>query len=97
MTWVKPGPEFADLLRSFECSAWRWECQGTYREPEEREPLQVWRGGRVDHAFMRPWLEQIRAQRAAGKTWERARMLTDPPTEYPRWMFELTPFNIEAG
>lgn len=97
MTWIKPGPEFADLFRSFERSAWRWECQGTYREPDEQAPLQAWRDGHPDYAFMQPWLDQIRELRAAGKTFERVRMMTDPPTDYLRWMFQVTPLNIEAG
>ena len=97
MTWVKPGAEFADLFHTFESSAWRWECQGTYREPVEREPLQAWRDGRPDFAFMQPWLDQIRAHRAEGKAFERVRMMTSPPTEYLRWEFEFTPLNIEAG
>ncbi|WP_033290441.1 DUF6879 family protein [Amycolatopsis jejuensis] len=97
MAWVKAGSEFAELLRSFERSAWRWECQGTYREPDEQEPLQSWRDGHPDYAFLQPWFDQIRAQRAAGKTFERVRLLTDPPTEYLQWLFELTHLNIEAG
>ncbi|WP_020660877.1 DUF6879 family protein [Amycolatopsis benzoatilytica] len=97
MTWVKPGAEFAALFHTFESSAWRWECQGTYREPEEREPLQAWWDGRPDNSFMEPWLEQIREFRAAGKTFERVRMMTNPPTEYLRWMFEITPLNVGAG
>lgn len=97
MPWVKPGAEFAELLRSFERSAWRWECQGTYREPDEREPLQAWRDGHPDYSFMQPWLSQIREQRAAGKTFERVRMLTEPLTEYLRWLIGFTDLNVEAG
>ncbi|WP_329064851.1 DUF6879 family protein [Amycolatopsis sp. NBC_01480] len=97
MTWIKPGPEFADLLRSYEQTAWRWECQGTYREPDEQRPLQAWRDGHPDYAFLQPWLDQIRTQRAAGKRFERVRLLTDPPTEYLRWMLQLTHLNIDAG
>ncbi|RSD22023.1 DUF6879 family protein [Amycolatopsis eburnea] len=97
MAWVKPGAEFAELLASFERSAWRWECQGTYREPDEREPLQAWRNGRPDYSFMDPWLDQIRRQRAEGKRFERVRLLTDPPTEYLRWLFGFTHLNVDAG
>lgn len=97
MTWVKSGAEFAELFRTFERSAWRWECQGTYREPDEREPLQAWRDGHPTYAFMDDWLAQIRQQTAEGKTFERVRMLTEPPTEYLRWLFGFTHLNIEAG
>lgn len=96
--WVPPGDEFAELLRSgFTRSAWRWECQGTYHEPDEREPLQAWRDGRPDFRFLEGWLAQIRRQRAEGKTFQRVRLLTDPLTEYLRWMSEFTSLNVEAG
>jgi hypothetical protein len=97
MAWIKPGAEFADLCRNFAHSAWRWECQGTYHEAEEREPLLAWRDGHPDNSFLTPWLDQIRALRAQGRTFERVRMMTDPPTEYLRWMFEITHLNVEAG
>lgn len=95
--WIRPGEEFAQLCTSYGTSAWRWECQGTYREPNEREPLQRWREGEPDWSFMDEWLATIRALRAAGKTFERARMVTEPPTEYLRWMFAFTHLNTEAG
>jgi len=97
MAWVRPGAEFAELLRSFESSAWRWECQGTYREPDESEPLQAWRDGQPYDGFMDGWLAQIRQLRAADRTFERVRMLTDPPTEYLSWMIGITHLNVEAG
>ncbi|WP_290055680.1 DUF6879 family protein [Amycolatopsis solani] len=95
--WVDGGEGFAELLRGFERSAWRWECQGTYPDPAEREPMQAWRDGRLDAEFMTEWLAQIRRLRAAGQVFERVRMLTEPLTEYLRWMISLTPLNVEAG
>ncbi|UUV34360.1 hypothetical protein NQK81_13195 [Amycolatopsis roodepoortensis] len=97
MTWVNRGAEFADLLRTFKTSAWRWECQGTYHEPEEQGPIQAWREGRPDFAFVEPWFAQIRRQRAEGKRFERVRMLTDPLTEYLQWLAAMTHLNIAAG
>lgn len=97
MTWVKPGAEFAELFQTYQRSAWRWECQGTYREPDEREPLQAWRDGRPDFSFADAWFAQIRQHRAEGKVFERVRMLTDPLTEYLKWLAAMTRLNIEAG
>lgn len=90
--------EFGRLVRSFKRSAWRWECQGVYHEPSERKPFQLWQQGQIDRSYLeRPWLQRVRQLRAAGRTWERARMLTDPLTEYLRWMLEFTYLNVEAG
>ena len=97
MSWVNRGEEFAALFRAFEHNSWRWECQGTYREPGEREPFRLWREGRPDNAFLDGWLTRVRSFRAEGKTLQRVRMVTEPPTEYLRWMFTVTPLNVAAG
>ena len=44
-----------------------------------------------------PWLRSIRELTAAGKTFGRVRMLTEPLTEYLRWLIEQTAANVEAG
>lgn len=95
--WIERGEPFAHLFGEFARSAWRWECQGEYREPAESEPFRLWRAGRGDDTWLRPWADQVRAYRRAGKTFQRARMLTEPPTEYLRWMLDVTRLNVEAG
>ena len=97
MAWVRPGEEFAALFRDFRHSAWRWECQGTYHEPGEREPFRRWQAGDPDTTFLDSWAAQVRQFRAEGKTFQRVRMVTEPPTDYLRWMFEVTTMNIAAG
>ncbi|WP_433870317.1 DUF6879 family protein [Saccharopolyspora sp. CA-218241] len=97
-TWVRPGAEFADLLRSFRHRAWRWERQGTYRQPDEQEPWRRWRAGEPDDlAWLRPWLDDVAAAARAGKTFARVRVFQEPPTEYQRWQLDLSPENIAAG
>ncbi|MQA61040.1 MAG: hypothetical protein GEU86_06015 [Actinophytocola sp.] len=88
---------FRELVRSFSRSAFRWECQGVYHEPSEKVPFRLWQEGRPDYSFMDSWVERVRGWRVEGKTFERVRMVTDPPTDYLRWMFEFTHLNVEAG
>jgi hypothetical protein len=95
--WVGSGAEFFQLCTTYQCSSWRWECQGTYHEPNEREPLQRWREGSTDLSFMNGWIATVQRLRAEGKTFDRVRMLTEPPTEYLRWMLSLTQLNVDAG
>lgn len=95
--WIEPGPNFRRLVTEYRQSSWRWECQGAYREPDEREPWALWREGRPDHSFMDGWVATIRGITEAGKRFERVRMVTEPPTDYLRWMFAFTHINIEAG
>jgi hypothetical protein len=97
MAWVARGDEFAALFRGFQRSAWRWECQGTYHEPSEREPFRRWQAGDPDPTYLDGWAATVRGFRAAGKTFQRVRMVTEPPTEYLRWMFEVTSKNVAAG
>ncbi|MQA08436.1 MAG: hypothetical protein GEU98_07755 [Pseudonocardiaceae bacterium] len=95
--WVGPGSDFFRLCTEYRRSSWRWECQGVYHEPDEQEPIRQWREGHQDLSFMDGWVATIRRLRAEGKTFERVRMVTEPPTEYLRWMFSFTHVNIEAG
>ncbi|MGH3517015.1 MAG: DUF6879 family protein [Haloechinothrix sp.] len=95
--WIEPGPDFRRLVTGFARTAWRWECQGTYREPSEQEPFRLWREGRSDASFLDGWLGTVRGFCAEGRTFERVRMVTQPPTEYLRWQFSLTGLNVEAG
>jgi hypothetical protein len=95
--WVQSGGEFFQLCTTYRHSSWRWECQGTYHEPSEREPIQHWRDGHNDLSFMDNWLSTIRRLRAEGKTFHRVRMLTEPRTEYLQWMLSFTHLNVEAG
>jgi hypothetical protein len=89
--------EFVELVTSFKRSAWRWECQGTYYEPDEAQPFRLWQEGRPHTSFMDDWFEMTSRWRAEGKTFQRVRMVTEPPTEYLLWMFEVTDLAIEAG
>lgn len=57
----------------------------------------MWREGRPDNSFMDAWLDIIRRMRDEDRTFERVRMVTDPQTEYLRWMLSFTHLNVEAG
>lgn len=100
MTELVRGEDFADLFRRFSRSAWRWEAQGVYLQPDEVEPWQRWREGTPALTFLdwlRPWLDEVQAATRAGRRFERVRMMTEPPTEYLRWQMEVTPANVKAG
>ncbi|GAA4616288.1 DUF6879 family protein [Saccharopolyspora hordei] len=97
-SWVLPGAQFDELLRSFRRRAWRWECQGTYRQPAEAEPWRRWRAGEPDDlAWLRPWLDQVAAATREGRSIARVRVFREPPTEYQRWQLEVGEANVAAG
>jgi hypothetical protein len=91
-----PNTTLQHLFDTFERSAWRWECQPEYRI--DQDALRRWRAGLPDDpARKQPWLRYIRDLTAAGKTWQRVRMLAEPITEYQQWLIEQTRTNIDAG
>lgn len=96
--WATPGEQFAELFRSFAGQAWRWERQGTYRQPDEAAAWRRWRAGELDELeWLRPWLDQVRTATQQGRTFARVRVFSEPPTEYQRWQLDITPANLAAG
>lgn len=89
--------EFKALLDTWHRSAWRWECQGVYREPSEVQPLRQFLAGEPDQSWFTGWLTRVRAWTAAGQHMGRVRALTDPLTDYLRFELSITPPAIEAG
>lgn len=92
------GEEWARALHSFRRTAWRWETQGTYREPYEQEPMrQFLAGDQPDLSFMEDWYADIREGTAAGRRYGRVRVLTEPLTDYLRFELSFTHLNVAAG
>lgn len=92
------GESWGRAFREFRVSAWRWEAQGVYREPDEQEPLRQFLAGEdVDMAFMDDWLQGVRDATAHGRKFGRVRVLTEPLTDYLRFELSFTPLNVNAG
>lgn len=95
------GSEFAELLRSFDHTAFRLELQREYREPEEAETLARFQAGDpqdpTEVPMLRAWYDQVRALTSAGRRIERVRVHEDPPTDYQRWERWIGRWNIAAG
>lgn len=94
---VGPNEGLAALFDTVTRSSWRWECQGHYEV--DRVALERWRRGEpeVEDEADRAWVAYIRRLAAGGIPFERVRMLTEPPTDYLRWMLDTTDRNVDAG
>jgi hypothetical protein len=94
---LDPTGDFAALFPSIKASSWRWECQGDYQV--DGAALHRWRNGLAfqESEAGHSWLAYIRDLRSRGIPFERVRMITDPVTDYLRWMVSITDRNIEAG
>ncbi|MEU4236812.1 DUF6879 family protein [Actinoplanes sp. NPDC026619] len=93
--------EFAEQLRDYQQTAYRFEVQPFYTVDGEQESFQRFLEGRpvspLDVEEDRAWLERVRRQTAEGRRMARVRVHKDPPTDYQRWMRWRGDFNTAAG
>lgn len=95
---IEPGPEFAALFTGFEHSAWRLETHPSYEVSEEAEAFARFvETGEVDVSYLAGWLAGVRTATAAGKRFERVRIVTVPPTDYLRFEMAVAVHNTAAG
>ncbi|MEV7845992.1 DUF6879 family protein [Streptomyces cyaneofuscatus] len=93
---------FTDLIRSAERSAVHLEMRDVYAIPDEDERFAAWRQGeRFDpddrDSWWRPWLDLVQEVTAKGVRMRRARIVSEPPSEYIRYEHSFSFTNIAAG
>lgn len=93
--------EWARLFDDCQVSACHLEMRDHYAVAEEAEDIARWRVGKFgpaeDAASKAGWLELMRAAKARGVRLRRARIVSEPLSEYIRFEYDGTPQNIEAG
>lgn len=89
--------DFAALFTTVRRSSWRWECQGYYAV--DAAEVDAWLAGEPSSSSFEDeaWLDYIRGLRDRGIPFQRLRMLTNPVTDYLRWMLTAIDRNVEAG
>lgn len=94
---LNPTTDFAALFPAVTASSWRWECQGHYAV--DQDELDQWLAGtpKAEDDSDRAWYAYIRSLAGRAIPFQRVRMLTDPLTDYLRWMLATTHRNIAAG
>ena len=82
--------EFDALFTGFERSARRWETRSRYDVDEERSQLRAFLAGELPAQYSPThgewWRENMRSKTAAGKRFERVRVMNEPLTDYNRYM-----------
>jgi hypothetical protein len=95
------GPSFFELFTSFERTARRLETRDRYDIPGERESFQRFLAGEPDdpdELILRDrWLSNLRTATAAGKRFERVRVVPEPLTDYLRFEVRGTRYNVDFG
>ncbi|MFE2838332.1 DUF6879 family protein [Streptomyces mirabilis] len=95
-------PTFADLISRCTRSAVHLEMRDTYAVDYETGPFADWRAGfRHDQAdresWWRPWLDLIRETVGRGVVVRRARIVSEPVSEYTKFLYDGTFTNVAAG
>ncbi|CAM5623978.1 hypothetical protein BOQ63_032080 [Streptomyces viridifaciens] len=95
-------PDFSALLRGARRTAFHLEMRDVYGVADEEAAFEEFsRSGAVDldpdSAFWAGWLPLVRETVARGVVLRRARIVSEPVTDYIRWEHALTPANIAAG
>ncbi|MFC5800841.1 DUF6879 family protein [Streptomyces formicae] len=95
-------PTWPELLGSATRSAVHLEMRDTYAVDYEKGPFAEWRAGfRHDPAdrasWWRPWLDLIQETVSRGVLVRRARIVSEPVSEYTRFLYDGTFTNIAAG
>lgn len=95
-------PTFPELLRSASESAVHLEMRDSYAVDNEKGPFAEWRAGvRLDPAdrssWWRPWLDLISETVARGVVVRRARIVSEPVSEYIRFEHSGAFTNVAAG
>ncbi len=86
------------LFSTFDRHALHLEMRDLYSVQSEREPFRKWQAGEPDDlAWREPWFNTVRTITAAGKSLRRARIVSEPVTDYVRWEWKLTAGNVEVG
>jgi hypothetical protein len=90
--------EFDRLLRGFERESIHLETRDAYGTVVELPHMAKWAAGEPDDfAWLDDWCTTLRAHRAAGRSMRRARIVSEPLSEYQRWSYSIARPMVEAG
>jgi hypothetical protein len=87
-----------ELCRGITTSFLHLETRDAYGTEVELPHLAAWRRGEPgDLGWLGWWLEMLRGHVAAGRTCRRARVVSEPLSDYQRWTLSHAEAFVEAG
>jgi hypothetical protein len=95
-------PDWTELIGSANAHARHLELRDRYLVPDEEVEFQQWRRTGVldvdpDGAGWSGWTGIVRSALGRGCTVQRLRIVSEPVTEYTRWLHAVTAANVAAG
>jgi hypothetical protein len=90
--------ELGTMLSNFVASARRFEIRDRYNSDVGREAFRRFLAREPDdYAWHHPWLEKLRQDHAAGKHWQRVRIVSTPLSDYSHYGIVVGRLNVAAG
>ena len=90
--------QFEELLTSFAREAIHLETRDAYGTDVELPHMAQWARGETDDLeWLRGWCATLREHVAAGKSVRRARIVSEPLSDYQRWSHSIAYPMVEAG
>lgn len=90
--------EFDRLLRTFEHESSHLETRDSYGTSVELPYMAKWAAGEPDDlAWLDDWCATLRQHVAAGRTARRARIVSEPLSDYQRWSYSIAHPMVGAG
>jgi hypothetical protein len=90
--------ELNGLCKGIKRSFVHLETRDAYGTEVESPHMAKWRRGEPDDlAWLGWWLDMLRRHRAAGRTCRRARVVSEPLSDYQRWTLSHASVFVEAG
>jgi hypothetical protein len=90
--------EFEGLLAGFEREAVHLETRDAYGTAVELPHMAKWAAGEPDDLeWLQGWCSTLREGVKAGKSVRRARIVSEPLSDYQRWSFSIADPMVEAG
>lgn len=97
MTSITDG-EFDRLLAEFTSEAIHLETRDAYGTAVELPHLARWVAGEVDDLeWLQGWCATLREHVAAGRSVRRARVVSEPLSDYQRWSHTIAQPMVDAG
>jgi hypothetical protein len=90
---------FSALFQQFKREALHLEMRDSYGTEAEVPHLAKWAAGKPDDdlGWLKPWCTLIREATATGKAFRRAKIVSEPLSDYQRWAYSLTAVMVDAG
>jgi hypothetical protein len=90
--------EFDNLLKTFERTSDHLETRDAYGTAIELPYMAKWAAGEPDDlAWLQGWCETLKGHVAAGKVVRRARVVSEPLSDYQRWSYSIAHPMVAAG